>query len=73
MEMDKSGKFSIKSVYEHLTKNENGPAYKAIWNAKVPEKVKKIMWLVAQKAILMKDNMLKNIGKEILIATSVGQ
>jgi hypothetical protein len=41
MEMDKSGKFSIKSVYEHLTKNENGPAYKAIWNAKVPEKVKK--------------------------------
>jgi hypothetical protein len=41
MEMDKSGKFSIKSVYEHLTKNENGLAYKAIWNAKVPEKVKK--------------------------------
>jgi hypothetical protein len=43
----KSKKFSVKSVYEHLTKNENGPTYKAIWKTKIPEKVKLFMWLVA--------------------------
>jgi hypothetical protein len=57
----KSGKFYVNSVYEHLTRNEDGPAYKSIWKAKVPEKVKIFMWLVAQKAILTKDNMLRKI------------
>jgi hypothetical protein len=49
----------MKSVYEHLTKNENGSAYKSIWKAKILEKVKIFMWMVVQKAILTKDNMIK--------------
>jgi hypothetical protein len=47
----------VKSVYQHLTKDDKGLAYKEIWNAKIPLKIKN-MWLVAQKVILTKDNML---------------
>jgi hypothetical protein len=52
-------RFSVKSVYERLTRNDEGPAYQDIWKAKIPEKVKKIMWLTAQKAILTKGNMIR--------------
>jgi hypothetical protein len=51
--------FTIKSVYTELTKIENGPNYKVIWKSKIPEKIKIFMWLVAQGAILSKDNMIK--------------
>jgi hypothetical protein len=30
-----------------------------IWKVKIPEKIKIFMWLVEQKAILTKDNMVK--------------
>jgi hypothetical protein len=46
-------------VYNHITRLDNGKAYKEIWKAKILEKVKKIMWLVAQKSILTKENMIK--------------
>jgi hypothetical protein len=51
--------FSVKSVYNHLTKNESSVAYKRIWKAKIPEKIKIFMWLLEQKAVLTKDNMLR--------------
>jgi hypothetical protein len=51
-------KFSVKSIYEHLTKDDKGPNYKRIWKAKIPEKIKIFMWLVEQKAIMTKDNLL---------------
>jgi hypothetical protein len=35
-----SRQFSAKSVYEHLTREDNGPTYKDISKAKIPEKVK---------------------------------
>jgi hypothetical protein len=56
-----SKKFSIKSVYDHLTREDNGHAYTSIWKAKIPEKLKIFMWLRAQKSILTKDNMIKTI------------
>jgi hypothetical protein len=34
-----------------------------VWKAKIPEKIKKIMWLIAQKAILTKDNMVRKKWK----------
>jgi hypothetical protein len=40
-------KFSVKSVYLELTKNEGGPNVRFIWKAKLPEKINKIMWLIA--------------------------
>jgi hypothetical protein len=51
--------FTVKSVYDHLTKGDSGPSYKRIWKAKLPEKIKIFMWLLEQKAILTKENMLK--------------
>jgi hypothetical protein len=54
-----SKKFTVKSVYNHLTKTDDGPNFKRVWSAKVPEKIKTFMWLVEQNAILTKDTMLR--------------
>jgi hypothetical protein len=51
--------FSVKSVYDHLSKDVSRPPFKRVWKAKLPEKIKVFMWLVEQKAILTKDNMIK--------------
>jgi hypothetical protein len=40
--------FGVKSVYEHLTQNGNGPDFKRVWKAKLPVKIKTFMWLVEQ-------------------------
>jgi hypothetical protein len=56
-----SKKFSVKSVYDFLARNDVGLSYSRVWRAKLPEKIKKIMWLVEQKAILTKDNMMKEM------------
>jgi hypothetical protein len=58
-----SKQFWVKSVYEQLTKRDNGPSFKRIWKTKVPKKIKVFMWLVEQNAILTKDNL---IGKKWL-------
>jgi hypothetical protein len=52
-------RFSVKSMYEHLTKDVRGFAYKRIWKSKIPEKIKIFMWLLEQRVGLTKDNMLK--------------
>jgi hypothetical protein len=51
--------FSVKSVYNHMTKNEVGVDYKRIWKTKLPEKIKIFMWLLEQKVVLTKDNMVR--------------
>jgi hypothetical protein len=40
--------FGVKSVYEHLTQNGNGPDFERVWKAKLPVKIKTFMWLVEQ-------------------------
>jgi hypothetical protein len=54
-----SRSFTVKSVYEHLIKDDCGPKFQMIWKAKIPKKTKTFMWLVEQQAILTKDNMLR--------------
>jgi hypothetical protein len=54
-----SKKFYVKSIYMQLTKSDEGESSKIIWKSKIPEKVKIFMWLLAQKSILTKENMLK--------------
>jgi hypothetical protein len=54
-----SKRFTVKYVYEHLTRHDNGPDYKRVWKAKIPAKNKVFMWLMEQNYILTKDNMLK--------------
>jgi len=55
----KSSKFSVKSVYNALTKSSSGTCHKRIWKGKIPEKIKIFLWLMSNDAILTKDNLKK--------------
>jgi hypothetical protein len=50
-------KFTVKSVYQQLTGDDDGRAYQEVWKAKIPLKIKIFMWMVIQRAILTKDNL----------------
>jgi hypothetical protein len=39
--MAASKSFTVKSVYEFLSKEESGISYRRVWKAKIPEKIKK--------------------------------
>ena len=60
---EKSGNFSVKSMYKHLFTTNEGDENKQLWKAKVPLKVKIFMWLTLQDSILTKDNLLKRKWK----------
>lgn len=60
---DKSGAFSIKSMYKQFYNVETNCPNKRIWKAKIPLKNKVFMWLIEQNVILTKDNA---IGTGIL-------
>jgi hypothetical protein len=47
----------VKSVYDHLTRDDKGLPYNRVWRAKIAEKIKIFMWLIERKYILTKDNM----------------
>ena len=51
--------FSIKSMYDHLTRDESFEPLKFIWKAKIPQKIKIFMWLIHNNAILTRDNLIK--------------
>jgi hypothetical protein len=51
--------FMVKSVYNHLSRGDAGPSFSKVWRSRLSEKIKIFMWLLEQKAILTKDNMLK--------------
>jgi hypothetical protein len=54
-----SGKFSVRSLYDHLGRVDNANSFVRIWKAKIPYKIKIFLWLVENGAILTKDNMNK--------------
>ena len=56
---NKSGRFSSKSAYEHLTSAENGQGHKHIWKAKLPYKIKIFIWLLENNAVLTKENLIR--------------
>jgi hypothetical protein len=37
----------------------SGYAYRRVWRAKIPEKIKIFMWLLEQRVVLTKENMFK--------------
>lgn len=57
--LGKSNKFTIKSVYNGLTKSDIGLFHKRIWKGKNPAKIKKFLCLMTNDAILTKDNLRK--------------
>jgi hypothetical protein len=52
-------KFTVKLVYDYLSRDVVRPQFREIWSSRFPEKIKIFMWLLEQKAILTKDNMIK--------------
>lgn len=44
--LENNKRFSVKSMYNALTKNDTDSAYKRIWKAKVPQKIKIFVWLI---------------------------
>jgi len=57
--LENSGKLSVKSTYNALTSSEGGPTFKYIWKGKIPPKIKILLCLVANIAILTKGDMIK--------------
>jgi hypothetical protein len=65
-------KISLESVYTSLTRNDIGKSYSRVWKVRLPEKIKIFMWLVEQKVILTKENMIKRNWVGVLDAIFVG-
>lgn len=55
----KNGKFTVKSIYEHLARTDAGDPHTRIWKAKIPYKIKIFLWLLEKGATLTKENMVK--------------
>jgi hypothetical protein len=51
--------FTVKLVYDHLSRDKVGVSFSRIWRSKLPKKIKIFMWLFEQKAIHTKDNMIR--------------
>jgi hypothetical protein len=56
---EKSGAFSVKSMYNHLFSGDPDDPNTKLWKAKIPLKIKIFLWLIQQNAILTKDNLSK--------------
>jgi len=57
--LGKSNSFTVKSIYNGLSKAESGIYHKRIWKGKIPAKIKIFLWLMTNNAILTKDNLQK--------------
>lgn len=60
--LEKSGNFSVKSMYDHLCEAHNCPNG-FIFKAKIPLKIKIFMWLIKQGVILTEDNLIRKNWK----------
>lgn len=53
----KNGLFSVKTMYNHMCRNDVGANECFIWKAKLPLKIKIFIWLVLRNAIPTRDNL----------------
>lgn len=67
--LEKNNNFSVKSMYNALTRSDARTCHKMLWKGKILAKIKLFMWLLMNDAILTKD--LNETGKETLLVTSV--
>jgi hypothetical protein len=51
--------FSVNSLYKKKVSDQVAVSYKFLWKSKLPQKIKKIIWLVVRNKILTKDNLKK--------------
>lgn len=61
--LTKSGKFSVKSLYQALIKINIPNHNKVIWKLKAPLKIKVFLWYLKRGVILTKDNLAKRNWK----------
>src|SRR6266540_5206513 len=57
--LDKSGIYTVKSMYTWLSQSDHGHSYKYTWKAKLHLKIKIFLWLLMQRSLLTRDNMKK--------------
>lgn len=53
----KSGKYIVKSMYDMLTSFGPTRSFNHLWKAKIPLKIRILLWLIWHNAIATKDNM----------------
>jgi hypothetical protein len=53
------GRYTTRSMYDHLTRDDEGCPFSHIWKAKIPYKIKIFTWLLENNVVLTKDNMAK--------------
>jgi hypothetical protein len=70
-EMDSIKKKSVKSVYNHITRMDNGKAYKDVWKTKIHEKVRFFYVVGYAKVNPHKKIWLKETEVVIYVITSV--
>lgn len=55
--LDKSGVYSVKSIYSAMQVGCKVP-YKFLWKVKIPPRIRTFIWLVLRKSILTRDVLL---------------
>jgi hypothetical protein len=55
--------FTVKSMFNSLSNNISGPNMQHIWKANPPPQIKIFMWLLENKGLLTRDNMIKRKWK----------
>jgi hypothetical protein len=56
-DLNKTGIFSVRSMYLHLLNQHASFYYKFIWKIKIPVKIKIFFWYLQRGIILTKDNL----------------
>jgi hypothetical protein len=64
--LNANGRFSTKSMYQHLERSLAGSHNKWIWKAKIPLKIKVFLWQLFQNVIPIRDNLKKGNGLDHL-------
>lgn len=70
---EKSGRYTVKSLYFWLERNLNGAHNKWIWKAKIPLKIQIFQWLLLQGSVITKNCMQKKNWQGSPLCSFCGQ
>jgi hypothetical protein len=63
--------FTVNSLYKKNSMDQIKVPYRFLWKSKLPQKIKVFLWLVIRNKILTKDNLKKEIGRDLMNAVFV--
>jgi hypothetical protein len=63
--------FTVNSLYKKNSIDQIKVPYRFLWKSKLPQKIKVFFWLVIRNKILTKDNLKKEIGRDLVSAVFV--